>query len=298
MNLAPRHTQLLDEVRAHGPQTIEALSERFGVTLQTVRRDVQRLAEAGLLSRFHGGVRLPGSTTQNIAYRQRQAMLSDAKSGIARAIAQRVPNGCSLILNIGTTIEAVAHELRHHRGLRVITNNLHIAALLSTNPECEVIVAGGLVRAADQGIVGEATVDFMRQFKVDIGLIGISGIESDGTLRDFDYREVKVARTIIEQSREVWVAADHSKFNRPAMVELARLDEIDVLFTDTPPPSPFDELMAQGNVQCVVANADAIVRPAARADPVALSPRFIHPSSASNAVAPRSLPLLPFSLVR
>ena len=259
MNLAPRHTQLLDEVRAHGPQTIEALSERFGVTLQTVRRDVQRLAEAGLLSRFHGGVRLPGSTTQNIAYRQRQALLSDAKSGIARAIAQRVPNGCSLILNIGTTIEAVAHELRHHRGLRVITNNLHIAALLSTNPECEVIVAGGLVRAADQGIVGEATVDFMRQFKVDIGLIGISGIESDGTLRDFDYREVKVARTIIEQSREVWVAADHSKFNRPAMVELARLDEIDVLFTNSPPPPPFDELMAQGNVQCVVANADAIV---------------------------------------
>lgn len=253
MNLAPRHTQLLDEVRAHGPLTIEALAERFGVTLQTVRRDVQRLAEAGLLSRFHGGVRLPGSTTQNIAYRQRQAMSSEAKHGIARAIAQRVPNGCSLILNIGTTIEAVAHELRNHRGLRVITNNLHIAALLSTNPDCEVIVAGGLVRAADQGIVGEATVDFMRQFKVDIGLIGISGIEADGTLRDFDYREVKVARTIIEQSREVWLAADQSKFNRPAMVELARLEEIDVVFTDAPPPPPFAELMAQGDVQCVVA---------------------------------------------
>jgi DeoR family glycerol-3-phosphate regulon repressor len=258
MNLAPRHTQLIDEVRAQGPQTIEALAERFGVTLQTVRRDVQRLAEAGLLSRFHGGVRLPSSTTQNIAYLQRQAMSSDAKRGIARAIAKRVPNGCSLILNIGTTIEAVAHELLQHRGLRVITNNLHIAALLSSNLECEVIVAGGLVRAADQGIVGEATVDFMRQFKVDIGLIGISGIEADGTLRDFDYREVKVARTIIEQSREVWLAADQSKFNRQAMVELARLQEIDVLFTDAPPPPPFAELMAQGNVKCVVAGETAI----------------------------------------
>ena len=256
MNLAPRHTHLLDVVRAHGPQTIEALAERFGVTLQTVRRDVQRLAEAGLLSRFHGGVRLPGSTTENIAYRQRQAMESEAKARIARAIAQRVPNGCSLILNIGTTIEAVAHELLHHRGLRVITNNLHVAALLSTNPDCEVIVAGGQVRGADQGIVGEATVDFMRQFKVDIGLIGISAIEADGTLRDFDYREVKVARTIIEQSREVWLAADRSKFNRPAMVELARLDDVDVLFTDEAPPSPFDALLAQGDVECVVAGQD------------------------------------------
>jgi DeoR family transcriptional regulator, glycerol-3-phosphate regulon repressor len=257
MNLAPRHTLLLDVVRAHGPQTIEALAERFGVTLQTVRRDVQRLAEAGLLSRFHGGARLPGSTTENIAYRQRQAMESEAKARIARAIAQRVPNGCSLILNIGTTIEAVAHELLHHRGLRVITNNLHVAALLSTNPDCEVIVAGGQVRGADQGIVGEATVDFMRQFKVDFGLIGISAIESDGTLRDFDYREVKVARTIIEQSREVWLAADRSKFNRPAMVELARLDDVDVLFTDEPPPPHFDALLAQGDVECVVAGPDA-----------------------------------------
>jgi DeoR family glycerol-3-phosphate regulon repressor len=253
MNLAPRHTHLIDEVRAHGPQSIEALAERFGVTLQTVRRDVQRLSEAGLLARFHGGVRMPTSTTENIAYRQRQALLAEAKTSMARAIAKRVPNGSSLILNIGTTIEAVAHELLRHRGLRVITNNLHIAAVLSTNADFEVIVAGGLVRAADQGIVGEATVDFIRQFKVDIGLIGISGIEADGTLRDFDFREVKVARAIIEQSREVWLAADHSKFNRPAMVELARLDEVDVLFTDAPPPEPFGDLMAQADVQCVVA---------------------------------------------
>ncbi len=253
MNLAPRHTHLLNLVRTHGPQTIEALAERFGVTLQTVRRDVQRLSEAGLLSRFHGGVRRPGSTTENIAYRKRQALEAEGKNLIARAIARRVPNNCSLILNIGTTIEAVARELLQHRGLRVITNNLHVAALLSANPDCEVIVAGGQVRPSDQGIVGEATVDFMRQFKVDIGLIGISGIEADGTLRDFDYREVKVARTIIEQSREVWLAADHSKFNRPAMVELAHFDDIDVVFTDAPPPHPFDTLLAQGQVECVVA---------------------------------------------
>ena len=257
MELNPRQTELIEAVRAHGPLSIEALSERFGVTLQTVRRDVRLLADAGWLVRFHGGVRMPGSTTENIAYRQRQALASESKASIARAIAQRIPNGCSLIMNIGTTIEAVAHELRHHQGLRVITNNLHIAALLSTNRDCEVIVAGGQVRGSDQGIVGEATVDFMRQFKVDIGLIGISGIEADGTLRDFDYREVKVARTIIEQSREVWLAADRSKFNRPAMVELAKLDDVDVLFTDEPPPPPFDALLTQGDVECVVAGREA-----------------------------------------
>ena len=225
----------------------------FQVTLQTVRRDVTRLAEAGLLARFHGGVRLPESTTENIAYRQRQAIAADEKRRIAQAIAQRVPNGCSLVMNVGTTIEAVAHELLDHTDLRVITNNLNVAALLSTNRSFEVIVAGGVVRATDQAITGEATVDFIRQFKVDIGLIGISGIEADGTLRDFDYREVRVARTIIEQSRQVWLATDHTKFKRDAMVKLADISEVDTVFTDQAPPQKIQDLMTQHGVNCVIA---------------------------------------------
>ena len=249
----PRQAELLHEVQRLGSASVEALAGRFGVTLQTVRRDVKLLAAAGLLARFHGGVRVPASTTENIAYRQRQRLNAAAKQRIARAVARSLPNGCSLIINIGTTTEAIARELLQHRGLRVITNNLNVAAILSDNPDCEVIVAGGVVRTRDRGIVGEVTVDFMRQFKVDIGLIGISGIEADGTLRDFDYREVKVARAIVEQSRHVWLASDHSKFNRPAMVELARLDELDMLFTDAAPPEPFPALLAEAGVQCVVA---------------------------------------------
>lgn len=89
----PRQSELLDEVRARGVMTVEALAERFGVTLQTVRRDVKLLAEAGLLARFHGGVRLPMSTTENIAYRQRQDLHAEAKQRIARAVAAAVPEG-------------------------------------------------------------------------------------------------------------------------------------------------------------------------------------------------------------
>ena len=252
MTPTPRQSGIIQAASVDGHQTIEALAERFNVTHQTIRRDVNRLTNAGLIARFHGGVRLLESTTENIAYRQRQAIAAGEKQRIARAIAARVPNGCSLIMNIGTTIEAVAHELLRHNDLRVITNNLNVAALLSGNPNCEVIVAGGVVRTNDQAIMGEATIDFIRQFKVDIGLIGISGIEPDGTLRDYDYREVRVARTIIDQSRQVWLAADHTKFSRAAMVELATLEEIDMVFTDQDPPSALSDLMAQHDVTCVV----------------------------------------------
>src|SRR4051812_2747882 len=251
MNPSPRQLELIEEVRRLQTVSVEALAERFGVTLQTVRRDIRQLTDAGRLTRFHGGVRLPTSTTENIEYRKRQQLNAQAKQAIARTVAQRVPHGSSLLINIGTTTEAIARELLHHKGLRVITNNLNVAAILSDNADCEVIVAGGVVRSRDRGIVGEVTVDFIAQFKVDIGLIGISGIEDDGTLRDFDYREVKVARAIIEHSREVWLAADHGKFNRPAMVELARFDHLDRLFTDRPPPAPFPALLAAAGVDCV-----------------------------------------------
>ena len=261
MRSNPRQIKLLHAVREHGDLSVEALAERLGVTLQTVRRDVQGLADAGLLVRFHGGVRVPSSTVENIAHTQRESLHADGKARIAAAIAREVPNGCSLILNIGTTTEAVAKALLQHQGLRVITNNLNVAAILSGNASCEVIVTGGVVRARDRGIVGEATVDFIRQFRVDLAVIGISGIEADGTLRDYDFQEVKVAQTIIEHAREVWLAADHSKFGRPAMVELARLSQIDRLFTDAAPPEPFSALLEDAQVACTIAPTSGLTSP-------------------------------------
>ena len=87
------------------------------------------------------------------------------------------------------------------------------------------------------GITGEATIDFIEQFKVDFGIIGVSGIDEDGTLLDFDYREVRVARAIIANSRKVFMAADYTKFGRNAMVRLGTIGDIDALFTDRQPPS-------------------------------------------------------------
>ncbi len=253
MNPNPRQLTLLAFLQAQRSVTVEQLADKLGVTLQTVRRDVQRMADEGLLTRFHGGVRLPSSTVENIAHQQRENLNTEGKSRIARTVAAAVPNNCSLILNIGTTTEAIARALLHHSGLRVITNNLNVATILSANPRCEVIVVGGVVRGRDQGIVGEAAVDFIRQFKVDIAVIGISGIEADGSLRDYDYREVKVSQTIIAHAREVWLAADISKFNRPAMVAVAKLSQIDRLFTDAPPPEPFPALLAEAQVRYEVA---------------------------------------------
>lgn len=250
MALNPRQLAILQSVREQGSVKTEELAEEFGITLQTARRDIQRLTEAAELERFHGGVRAVDSSTRNTTYVERQRMQSQAKQDIARQVAAAIPHGASLFMNIGTTVEAVANELLQHRDLRVVTNNLHVARILAANPQCEVVVAGGTVRHEDLGVVGEAALNFIRQFKVDIGLIGISGIDADGTLRDYDMREVMVARAIVAQSRQVWLVADHSKFDRPAMIEMAPLKVVHTLFTDIAPAPAQQRLMEDLGVRC------------------------------------------------
>jgi DeoR family glycerol-3-phosphate regulon repressor len=247
-----RHHKIREIVQAQRFVTIETLAQACSVTPQTIRRDIATLSRKGWLTRYHGGVAIPTST-ENVAYTQRKVLCFREKQKIARLLASHIPNNSSLFINIGTTTEAIAHALGNHKRLRIITNNLNVASIMSANENFEVIVAGGLVRHRDQGITGEATIDFISQFKVDYGIIGISGIDSDGTLLDFDYREVRAARAIMDNSRNVFLAADHTKFGRNAMVRLGNIAEIDCLFTDRQPTNGLAEIITVSEVELYVA---------------------------------------------
>jgi DeoR family glycerol-3-phosphate regulon repressor len=247
-----RHDRIVNLVREQGFVTIETFARQFGVTPQTIRRDINSLSKKGLLHRYHGGAGMP-SSTENVDYSHRQALCFSEKQCIANMVAQHIPDKASLFINIGTTNEEVAKALYNHKRLRVITNNLNVVSILSGNKNFEVIVTGGLVRSRDGGIIGEATIDFIQQFKVDFGIIGISGIDDDGTLLDFDYREVSVAKAIISNSRQVFLATDHTKFGRNAMVRLGSIHEIDALFTDKQPTKEMTELFATANTDLYVA---------------------------------------------
>ncbi len=214
---------------------VEVLSRRFGVTLQTIRRDLGELADAGHLDRVHGGAVLRMGVA-NIGYAQRRRMNEAAKAAIARACAAAIPHNSSVILNLGTTTEAVARELLTHSNITVVTNNINVANILVANPGCEVIVAGGALRRSDGGLVGELTTQFFSQFKVDYAVIGASALDQDGDLLDFDLAEVRVSKAIIGQSRQAWLVADHSKFHRTAPARVASLGDLAGFYTDAPLP--------------------------------------------------------------
>jgi DeoR family glycerol-3-phosphate regulon repressor len=253
--LNQRQRRILELVPRQGFVSIEALSKHFRVSAQTIRRDVNDLCDRALLQRFHGGAGL-SSSVENIAYGSRQVMCFEEKVRIAHLVAADIPDNASVFIDIGTTSEEVAKALRDHVGLRVITNNFNVAAILSGNPSREIIITGGLIRPTDLGIVGEATEDFIDQFKVDFGIITVSSIDADGTLLDYDYREVRAAQRIIKNSRRVVLAADHTKFSRSAMVRLGDLSCVHDLYTDREPPENISRVLERFDVSLHIAEGE------------------------------------------
>ncbi|QQR35512.1 DeoR/GlpR transcriptional regulator [Devosia oryziradicis] len=226
-----RRGEIVELARQDGQVAVEALASRFNVSVQTIRKDLNELCEHGVLTRTHGGAVFP-SGVENVEYEARRRIAAPEKAAIGRATAALIPSSASLFINIGTTTEAVSQALLNHSGLMVITNNINVANRMRIYRGIEVVIAGGVVRGSDGGIVGEAAVDFIRQFKVDYAVIGASAIDADGALLDFDYREVKVAQAIIENARHVILVADSTKFERTAPVRIAHLSQVDTFVTD------------------------------------------------------------------
>ncbi len=246
-----RHSEIIEIARREGKVTVEALADHFGVTLQTIRRDLTDLAEEGKLDRVHGGAVLPSGTI-NIGYEDRRILNEEGKRAVARTVADHLPDNCSIFLNIGTTTEAVAAALMGHRDIMVVTNNMNVANILSRNESCQVIVTGGALRRSDGGLIGPLTSDVIRQFKFDYAVIGCSALDVEGDILDFDIQEVGVSQTILRQSREVWLVADHTKFQRNAPARIASLSDVNAIYTDRDLPGELPQSCADWSTRVVV----------------------------------------------
>jgi DeoR family glycerol-3-phosphate regulon repressor len=254
MKISMRQVEILEIARREGKVAVEDLAQRFEVSVQTIRRDLTELDAAGQIDRVHGGAVI-GSGTSNLAYDDRQRHLSDEKAAIARLCASKIPNDCSVFLNIGTSTEAVARELRHHKNLLVITNNMNIANTLASNSDCEVVVTGGTVRRGDGGLIGTMTVKAIRSFKFDHAVIGCSALDEDGDVLDYDIQEVGVSQAIIAQARAPFLVADHSKLHRSAPARICSLAEITAVFSDQPLPRKLSLACADWDTDVFIAES-------------------------------------------
>jgi DeoR family glycerol-3-phosphate regulon repressor len=245
-----RQAKIIEAAKTKGRVAVDDLASQFGVTPQTIRRDLNDLCDNGKLVRLHGGALYP-STSENVEYERRRLIAAEAKRLIGEAVAAMIPDGASLFINIGTTTEAVAKALLNHRNLLVVTNNINVANLLRSNPTAEVIVSGGVVRHSDGALVGDAAVDFFGRFKVDYAVIGASALDEEGALLDYDMREVRVAQAILANAERVILASDATKFQRKAPMRIGHISQVNAFVTDRCERPEFRSILEANNVKLV-----------------------------------------------
>lgn len=254
MSQTIRHPEILDIARRDGLVTVEALAAHFGVTLQTIRRDLSDLAATGRLERVHGGAVLP-SGVGNIGHEERRALNREAKARIGRACAAEVPERVSMFLGIGTTTEAVARALLHHHDLLVVTNNINVAQILGPAPGARIILTGGAYRVADGGLTGPQAAATVEAFRFDLAVIGCSALDPGGEMLDYDLDEVTVSRTALARARRRVMVADGSKLSRAAPVRIGTLAELDLVITDRPLPGVLSDHCRSWNTELRIAPA-------------------------------------------
>lgn len=251
MTSAARRERILELVRSHGYMPIDDLVAHFQVTPQTLRGDLNRLADEGKLIRHHGGASLP-SSVNNSAYALRRSEFAREKEAIAQALARWLPDRCSLFMTPGTTMLAVAQALRVRQGLKVITNHLEAAQALAQQPDCEVIVLGGHLEPRNLSVSGTTTRAAVEGYRADLCLFSVGGIDPEGSLLEYHESEADVARLMLQRARQRVLVVDHSKFGRTASVRIGSLTEVTAIATDQPLPPPMRKLLRGHPVQVLL----------------------------------------------
>ncbi len=243
-----RQDKLINLINERGYVSIEQLSMLLEISTQTVRRDIKKLSQEGYVTRHHGGAgRI--SSVFNTNFSQREVSRVAEKQAIARTIAERLPDRCTLFLSIGTTAECIARALDIRRDLRIITNSLRVAHILYPRKDFDVMVPGGTIRDHNSGIIGPSALAFVNSFRADYLIASLGAIDRDGALLDFDINEVAMIQAMMTHSRNVWLAADHSKFYASAAVQIGNTAQLSALFCDSAPPEPLNALLKQQNVE-------------------------------------------------
>ena len=254
---AKRRGAITALVLERGAVTVGSLADRFDVSMQTIRRDVDALCEGDMLHRVHGRIEL-SQEFLNTPFDQRAGTNLLGKRAIGEAAASLIPDGATLFISIGSTPLSVAHALRRRKNLTVITNNLSAAMALSEEVSNRIMLPGGELRLPDRDILGNDVLDFFGRFRAEFAVFGSAGVADDGGLLEFHTTEVRATQKICENAQHTMLVVDGSKFGRAAPALGANIADIDTVIVDRPPAKKFAPLLRKIKDRLVIAEGDTI----------------------------------------
>lgn len=232
-----RHDLILQRLESEGKVDVVSLAQELGVSEVTARRDLLELEESGRLRRVHGGAVNTYGRAFDRPYLVRQAQQAPAKNSIARAAALLVNSGDAIALDVGSTVLALVDHLADVGNLTIVTANLRTAWEVSQSRVLQrpfrLIVSGGVVREEELSMIGENALAHYRKMRVDIAFLGVGGVSASAGLTDFNLEDAELKRVLVESARKVVVLADSTKLGAEYFVQVANLDQVDLLITDS-----------------------------------------------------------------
>jgi DeoR family glycerol-3-phosphate regulon repressor len=246
INVSKKKQKRRDDITAivleHEAVSVGDLAEKLGVSMQTIRRDIDKLCENDKLIRRHGRIEL-GAEYLNTPFDLRTGTNKLGKSDIGEATVELIPDGATIFISIGSTPLSVAKALRRRKNLTVITNNLSAAMVLSDELSNRIILPGGEIRLPDRDILGDDVLDFFGRYRAEFGIFGVAGVSNDGSLLEFHASEVRVRERIRENSQVSILVMDCTKFGRIAPAYGENIRDVDHVILDQRPNKEFNHLL-------------------------------------------------------
>jgi DeoR family fructose operon transcriptional repressor len=245
-----RRQAILAELRSKSAVSAEGLAREFGVSVETVRRDLRKLNDRGLLERVYGGATQPDQPSRSSegSFAARSVRHIDQKRAIARLAASLAGPEDTIVIDIGTTALEVARALPANFKGRVLTNSVPVAMELSARDGVELLLCGGQIRSGDGACSGAHAEAFFGEFYADKAFLGSGGVHPEAGLTDYYPAEVVVRRTIIEHSASSYVLADSAKLGAIAVHRVCPLDRIAAVITDGAGQSGAADALASAGV--------------------------------------------------
>ena len=232
MGMIDRKVEIEQKIRRLGRVSVNELAEEYGVSTMTIRRDLARLEQEGLVTVAYGGAILKQRSLLESGMEQKQDEFPEEKQRIAKAALAFVQDGDSVFVDAGTTVCEVARLLDQRKHLRIMTNSLLAANVLAAGRENQLSICPGEYRALSMAFMGQLTDEFLDFFHFDLLLLGVEGVTADGIYVP-DEGDGITKKKLIRQSDTVVCVADHSKFGRSFHYRIAGLEQVNHLVTDS-----------------------------------------------------------------
>lgn len=227
---------------------VSELSDKFNVTEETIRRDLEKLEKEGIVTRTYGGAILNSHTNEDLPFTTRNATNSESKQQIASKALNLINDGDTLMIDPSSTSLELMKLLHQRKNLTIITSSIHILHEF-LNTGMQIISTGGTLRPRSMSLVGTNAEDIVKKYNVDKVVLSCKALALGKGIMDSNEAECELKKAMLRQASKVLLLADHTKFDRTAFVKLMDFEDVDVLITDREPEAPWLDMLKEKDIE-------------------------------------------------